>query len=103
MAKDMLDAIYAAEESYRQRESEAKAQAAKSVSEAKQQADALISARVAKASQEADIRLADTKRQSEERLAQADADAQADCNAIAATAAKNRPTVIRHAADAILG
>lgn len=103
MAKDMLDAIYAAEEESRRRESDAKTQAAQSVADAKKQAEALIAARVAKARQDADAELDGARRNSERRRLQADKDAQAECRAISEIAAKNRPSVIQKAADAILG
>ena len=69
MAKDMLDAVYAAEEEFRRREGEAKKQADKTVADAKKEAEA---------------------------------DAKAECKQIAQTAKKNRPSVIKKAAEALL-
>ena len=42
MAKDMLDAIYAAEEEFSQRENAAKAASEQTVADAKKEAEALI-------------------------------------------------------------
>ena len=88
MAKDMLDAIYAAEEACRQRESEAKAKAEQSVAAARKEAEALIAARTRKAEEDAEAALAAAQANSEARLRQAKADAEAECRKIAADAAK---------------
>ena len=85
MAKELLDAICAAEEAFSRRESEAKAQSAQTAAQAKKDAEALIAQRVAKANADADAAVA-----------------QAKCAAISAAAEKNRPAVIKKAAEALL-
>ena len=101
MAKDMLDAVYAAEEEFRRREGEAKKQADKTVADAKKEAEALINARMAKANADADAELAKAKA-CDKLMQQAEADAKAECKQIAQTAKKNRPSVIKKAAEALL-
>ena len=102
MAKDMLDAVYAAEEEFRRREAEAKKQADETVAGAKKEAEALINARVARANADAGAELAKAKAAGDRLAAQADADAKADCRQIAQAAEKNRPSVIKKAAEALL-
>ena len=102
MAKDMLDAVYAAEEEFRRREGEAKKQADKTVADAKKKAEALIDARMAKANADADAELAKAKAACDKLMQQAEADAKAECKQIAQTAKKNRPSVIKKAAEALL-
>ena len=79
MAKDMLDAVYAAEEEFRRREGEAKKQADKTVADAKKEAEALIDARMAKANADADAELAKAKAACDKLMQQAEADAKAEC------------------------
>lgn len=102
MAKDMLDAIYAAEEEFGRREDEAKTQSAQTVAQAKQDAKELIDRRVKKAEEDARAELDAARADGEKTLAQANAEAQTECEKISASAEKNRPAVIRKAAEAIL-
>ena len=102
MAKELLDAIYAAEEEFSRRESEAKKESAQTVAQAKKDAEALIAQREEKAHAEADAELAKAKAAGAGVLQKANAEARRECEAVSAAAAKNRPAVIKKAADFIL-
>lgn len=103
MAKDMLDAICAAEEECRKRESDAKKEAEQAVTQAKQDAARLILQREEKAHSDAEAELDKARAEGEKALAQAKADAEKECDRISALAEKKRPAVIQKAADALLG
>ena len=103
MAKDMLDAIRAAEEECRQREAQAKTDAAAGLSEAGAKAKQLVFDREQKRLGECDAEIEKARSESERALAEARENALKGCDELTATAEKNRPSVVKNAADALLG
>ncbi len=102
MAKDMLDAIRAAEEECRLREEQAKSDADELIEQAKRDAEALIAKSDADALAENERALADAKlkcAEEERRTVQSSAE---ECERLRRLAEKNRPGVIRKAAEALL-
>ena len=95
MAKDMLDAIRAAEEECRLREEQAKSDADELIEQAKRDAEALIAKSDADALADAKLKCAEEER----RTVQSSAE---ECERLRRLAEKNRPGVIRKAAEALL-
>ncbi len=103
MAKDMLDAICAAEAEAKNSEINAKQTAAQMAAKAKRDAAELISKREKQAQAEAEKQLEKAKADGEAAAVNAAENAQKECDAISAAADKNRGAVIKKAADALLG
>ena len=102
MAKDILDAIRAAEEECGEREAQAKADAQERAAQAKKDAAALIEKREQAARERCENALAQTRADAEKELEKARDSAGSQSAEISAAAAKNRGRVVRDAAEAIL-
>jgi F0F1-type ATP synthase membrane subunit b/b' len=102
MAKDILDAIRAAEEECGEREAQAKADAQERAAQAKKDAAALIDKREQAAREKCEKSLEQARAEAEKALEEARASAGSQCADISATAEKNRGRVVRDAAEAIL-
>lgn len=103
MAKDMLDAVYKAEEECRQREAEAKSKASQAEQQAKKDCAKLIKDAEAKANADAQALFGKAKQSGEAELQKALNDAEKKCSAISATAEKNRTKVITNAVNYLIG
>ena len=86
MAKDMLDAIYNAEEDCRQREANARAESAERVEQTK--------AAKEKAQKDADMLFEKTAKEGKKELEKASEKANLECDILSRTADKNRKRVI---------
>lgn len=102
MAKDMLDAVCAAEEEAAKREEKATEQAAESAEKAKQDAAALINERKTAAEQKSKQEIDKAKAEFDKKSLEAKADAQKQCEEISALADKNRGAVIKKAAEMLV-
>lgn len=103
MAKDMLEAVFAAEEECKIRESKAKADAAEAEKRAVDAAKALIAKAENDAKAKAEAKLEQARLNGNAELAKARAEADIKCAAVAKTAEKNRTQVIKNAVGLLLG
>lgn len=103
MAKDMLQAVFNAEEECRLRESNAKAEASKRIQQAKADAVQLIKDAENDANAKAQAILDNEKRAGEKALEKAKLDAKNECTIISDTAEKNRTKVIKNAVKYLIG
>ena len=103
MAKDMLQAVFNAEEECRLRESNAKAEASKRIQQAKADAVQLIKDAENDANAKAQAILDNEKRAGEKALEIANLDAKNECTIISDTAEKNRTKVIKNAVKYLIG
>lgn len=94
MAKDMLDAVYEAEQQCARRESDAKAAAAEKMQRAKEDAANLIEAARKKALEDAELLYEKARSDGKSELNGAVSSAGSRCDALARTAEKNRGRVI---------
>ena len=103
MAKDMLQAVFNAEEECRLRESNAKAEASKRIQQAKADAVQLIKDAENDANAKAQAILDNEKRAGEKALEKAKLDDKNECTIISDTAEKNRTKVIKNAVKYLIG
>lgn len=95
MAKDMLDAIYNAEEDCRQREANARAESAERVEQTKADAKQVVLSAKEKAQKDADMLFEKTAKESKKELEKASEKANLECDILLSrTADKNRKRVI---------
>ena len=99
MAKDMLDAVRAAEEEAQAREEKAAELAAEKTARAKSDAAAMIGDRKKAAEQNAERELDEARARLDKKSEAAAAEAQKQCGEISALAEKNRGAVIKKAAE----
>ena len=102
MAKDMLDAVCAAEEEAASREEKALEKAADTAEQAKKEAAELTRKRRKAAEQKSADELEKSKAELEQKSKAAKAEAEKACGDISALADKNRKSVIAKAAELIL-
>ena len=98
MAKDMLDAVYKAEEECRQREAEAKSKASQAEQQAKKDCAKLIKDAEAKANADAQALFEKAKQSGEAEIT-----VETLCRKLSATAEKNRTKVITNAVNYLIG
>ena len=91
MAKDMLDAIYNAEEDCRQREANARAER---VEQTKADAKQVVLSAKEKAQKDADMLFEKTVKEGKKELEKASEKANLECDILSRTADKNRKRVI---------
>lgn len=95
MAKDMLDAIYNAEEDCRQREANARAESAERVEQTKADAkQVVVLSAKEKAQKDADMLFEKTAKEGKKELEKASEKANLECDILSRTADKNRKRVI---------
>lgn len=94
MAKDMLDAIYNAEEDCRQREANARAESAEKVEQTKADAKQVVLSAKEKAQKNADMLFEKTAKEGKKELENASEKANLECDILSRTADKNRKRVI---------
>ncbi len=102
MAKDLLDAICAAEDEAKTREEKANELAAEKAKQANTDAAALIESRRKAAEQKASEKLEAAAAEFEQENKQAREDAEKQCEKVGGLADKNREAVIKHAAELLL-
>lgn len=102
MAKEILDAIYNAEEECKTKETEAKTEAQARIKDAEIKAQKFIDDAEAKAKEEADELVAQAEKNGEDNFEKAKAAASGKCEIITQSAKKNRQTVIKQSIDALL-
>lgn len=103
MAKDMLDAICAAEAEAKNSELNARQTAAQMTAKARKDAADLIAESERQAMKNAEAELELTRSEGERAAAKAAKNAENECKKISIAADKNRPNVIKKAAEALLG
>lgn len=103
MAKNMLDAVYKAEENCKQREAEARLTATQAENQVKKDCARLINETEAKANATAQTLFEKAKQNGEAEIEKALKNAEIKCAEISETAEKNRTTVIKHAVNYLIG
>lgn len=94
MAKDMLDAIYNAEEECKQREMRARAISAEKIEQTKTKAEQVVLSAKEQSHKNADILFEKAVNESKKELQQTRDKAKIDCEILSQTAEKNRSRVI---------
>lgn len=99
MAKDMLDAVFKAEEDCKQRQSEAKTQAENKIKQAKAEAKKLVDSLIVKGNEEAKTLFASAEKENDSQLKEASLLANKQCEQLSQIAEKNRKKVIVQAVN----
>ncbi len=102
MAKEILDAIYNAEEECKAREAEAEKAAEEKIDAAKKQAEELIKNAQAEAEKNSEARIESIKAEAEAIYNKAQNAADSKSSLISSTAEKNRADVIKQSVEALL-